>query len=433
MKQLYFLILFLISADVAAQGAIINVQAGSTQNLLNQVQLGTSRTPPTPAQHTTIYAGVGGRLDAGLICGEFDPKTAVNHALGGIQNSISTLKTIPASVIGSLPGVIFCRALPGVCQLAQTYTGRLERQFNLSVKSCEQMIADATAGGNPYEGLVNISQKKAWQQGQASGQTPMQIQRNIHKARNQGVPWVGGQNHGGAGQPAIKPVRHAAIAGWCHSTGQKSNCKSATKQNEFTKKWKTPQHLERWLVDVTGDTEFAIHQNAPTPYSYVGLGLVPKVKEKEEKIKEKLNEIMTIPDNAFDALTDEDLEELSSDKRKIQLGVLTSLRNDPNKEWLMERLAEEIAVQQTLDEALLARQLLLMGRQEPNLYLNKKYIDDDLDAAIDRLDDEMDLLLTQAEVNARVTRSIEELIVNRGAARQEIEDANADPQLIKQQ
>lgn len=396
-----------------------NAQNNLIDNLKDYIEFSAHRSPPAPPRESSLYVGAELNLDARLACSKFDPKLSVDYALGGLKETMSTVESIPKTVIASLPGVVFCRALPGVCELAQEYTARFENRFNLAVKSCEQMIADATQGRNPYQDIINVTVENAWNQGQHANKTPAQVQEEMSAVKDQGITWVGGEKHGGRGQRQIRPVRHTIAAGWCIVNGEsRTDCETSTADNEYTKTWSAITELKEWITDVVGDVGFWIYQGAPTPQSYPGLGLTAKVSEREPLIKAKLEQLtQTSADKIYD-IDIEDLEFLSSRSQKMLPQILTVLRIDLDKEWLLDRLANEISVAQTLDEALLARRLLLVGSKAPNLYAHKKFIWGEVGQALKRLEDEIEQLLMEAEARGKVVSDFVIRILERAERRQ---------------
>ena len=397
----------------------VQAQTNIIGNLKDYIEFSTHRSPPAPPTKSSLYMGAELNLDARLACSKFDPKLSVDYALEGLEETMSTIESIPKTVISSLPGVVFCRALPGVCELAQEYTARFENRFNFAVKSCEQMIADATQGRNPYQDIVAVSVENAWTQGQQANKTPTQVQEQMSAVKDQGITWVGNKKHGGRGQRQIRPIRHTIAAGWCIANGEsRTDCETSTAQNEYTETWSAVAELKEWITDVVGDIGFWIYQGAPAPQSYPGLGLTVKVGEREPLIKEKLTQLTQTSANKIYDIEANDLEFLSSGSQKMLPQILTALQIDPDKNWLLERLANEISVAQTLDEALLARRLLLIGSKEPNLYTHKRFVANEVEQALKRLEGEIEQLLMEAEARGKVVSDVVIRILERAEQRQ---------------
>ncbi len=399
--------------------ADLNAQSNLIDNLKDYIEFSSNRSPPAPPRESSLYVGAELNLDARLACSKFDPKLSVDYALTGLKETMSTIESIPKTVISSLPGVVFCRALPGVCELAQEYTARFENRFNLAVKSCEQMIADATQGRNPYQDVFNATVENAWNRGQQANKTPAQVQEEMSEAKDQGITWVGNEKHGGRGQRQIRPVRHTIAAGWCIANGEThTDCETSAAENQYTKTWRAVSELKQWITDIVGDIGFWIYRGAPAPQSYPGLGLNAKVSEREPLIKAKLEQLVQTPADQIYDIDPQDLEFLSSSSQEMLPQIVAALQVDLDKAWLSERLANEIASAQVLDEALLARRLLLIGSKEPNLYKHKRFISEEVGQAIKRLEDEIDQLLMEAEARGKVVSDLVIRILERAEQRQ---------------
>ena len=405
-------LLLLAFADLNAQGNLID-------NLKDYIEFSANRSPPAPPRESSLYVGAELNLDARLACSKFDPKLSVDYALTELEETMSTVESIPKPVLSSLPGVVFCRALPGVCELAQEYIARFENRFNFAVKSCEQMVADAIEGRNPYQDIIDVSIENAWNQGLSGNKTPAQVQEEMSEAKDKGITWVGNKKHGGRGQRQIRPVRHTIAAGWCIANGEsRTDCENSTAQNEYTQTWRTVAELKQWITDVVGDIGFWIYEGSPAPQSYPGVGLNAKVSEREPLIKAKLEQLIQTPANKIYDIEPEDLEFLSSSSQQMLPRIIATLQVDPNKQWLLERLANEIASAQVLDQALLARRLFLIGSKEPNLYTHKKFISEEVGQATERLEDEIDQLLMEAEARGKVVSDFVIRILERAERRQ---------------
>ena len=399
--------------------ADLNAQSNLIDNLKDYIEFSANRSPPAPPRESSLYIGGELNLDAHLACSKFDPKLSVDYALTGLKETMSTVESIPKTVISSLPGVVFCRALPGVCELAQEYTARYENRFNLAVKSCEQMIADATRRRNPYQDIIDATVENAWNQGASQNKTPSQVQKDMPDFKDKGITWLGNNKHGGRGQRQIRPVRHTIAAGWCVANGEnRSDCETSTAQNKYTQTWSVVAELKQWITDVVGDIGFWIYQSAPAPQSYPGLGLNAKVNEREPLIKAKLEQLIQTPANKIYDIDPKDLEFLSSSSQEMLPQIIAALQVDLDREWLLKRLTNEIASAQVLDEALLARRLLLIGSKEPNLYTHKNFISREVGQATERLEDEIDQLLMEAEARSKVVSDFVIRILERAERRQ---------------
>ena len=111
---------------------------------------------------TPLRIGGIGRITGLNSCGKFDPKASVNAMFDQIEQLISTLESVPAAILSSLPGYIICRAKPGLCQLMQDYTTRLEGHFALHLRTCESAIQAAIDGENPFSDWITVATGEVW-------------------------------------------------------------------------------------------------------------------------------------------------------------------------------------------------------------------------------------------------------------------------------
>lgn len=379
-----------------------------------RIDPGNSRAAPS------IEAGV--RFEANACT--FDPKLAVDASMQQVEQLISTVKGIPATVLASLPGYLICRAKPALCELLQNFQQRFEERFSLQVKQCEDVINDAIEGRNPIPDFVQVARREEWQKGSEKGRTPHQIIEGLPKAGNDGIPWIAGKRAGGRGQLQLQPVRQTISAGWCYTAGEKMDCESSAAENEFTAAWETPKQARAWIATVVGDVGLWIYDGAPAPTVIPGLGLVPRVRARTEAIQKVLGAALA---KEPDEVTGEEIEALSSTNNPMTKDVLRLLRADPGRDWLAERLANEIATRQVLDRAFLARRLLMVGSQEAHLAADEGTLKL-FESKTKRLDSEIQHLLTEAAAQGAVATNVGLMILERGGVeRAPDEAAPAEP------
>ena len=369
-----------------------------------RIDPGNSRAAPS------LEAGVAFSANA---CTGFDPKIAVDAGMQQIEQLISTVKGIPATILASLPGYLVCRAKPALCELLQNYQQRFEGRFDVQVKQCQDAINDAMEGRNPLPDWIQVARSEEWQKESKKGKTPQDIIKSLPKAGNDGIPWIAGKRAGGRGQLQLQPVRQTMAAGWCYSSGEEMDCESSAAENEFTAAWAAPKEARAWIATVVGDVGLWIYDGAPAPQVIPGLGLIPRVRARTEIVEKTLNEALT---KNPDDITDEEIEILSSTNNPMGRNVLRLLKADPGRDWLAERLANEIATRQVLDKAFLARRLLLVGSQEAHLSADEGTLKL-FESKTKRLDGEIQHLLTEAAAQGGVATNVGLMILERGGVR----------------
>ena len=397
MKKLSFFILAVLISLVlvgraAAQSSPIYWELGG-RSLIDSEKTG---------ERIPLRLGAGGSITGLGLCGKFDPKASVNSMFDQIDQLLATLESIPGAILSSLPGYILCRAKPGLCQLLQDYTGRLELQYDLHMRTCEGAVKAATEGDNPYSDWIVIAERDEWKDKADAGKSTREAYEAAAKQRERGIIWVGGERVGGRGQKQLQPVRQVAHAGWCLSQGKRADCKLGDANSIYSHYWQTPVAFRAWLVGVVGDVGLWVYEGAPRADSVPGTGLEPLVTARKRKIAETLDRVLKQPTEAID---DEALEILSSRNLPMTRALLKQLqlqiKKDPNRAWLKSNLTDRIAIAQVVDRAFAASKLLATGRQEPNVQAVAP-AKEAVMTARERLKDEIELLLHEREAATRL-------------------------------
>ncbi|WP_198265447.1 hypothetical protein [sulfur-oxidizing endosymbiont of Gigantopelta aegis] len=87
----------------------------------------------------------------------------MNDIRSSADQALNQMVSAATGFVSSLPALIIQRSNPGLYDLFQNGLLRAEEQFNMSIKSCEEMEADFVAGGNPFDKFVTMSKKNSWQ------------------------------------------------------------------------------------------------------------------------------------------------------------------------------------------------------------------------------------------------------------------------------
>ncbi len=385
-KSLFAIAAMLISVIALAQT--------STQGNIGpaQYKLGTHglRNPSNTHNQTPFRFSAGGDV-TGLDACAFDPKASISDMFSNIESQLATLKDLPATIAAALPGYIFCRAKPGLCQLLQDYIARLEAQYALHVKNCETAVQEAIAGNSSIHDWVVLAEVDAYKKASSTGQSSQVAYRNATKSRGtNGLPWIGGKNYGGRGQAQIQPVRHVAAAGWCASQNKDPNCQTGDPTSVYSEYWKDSVEMKAWIATVTGDIGLWVYKSAPPPTSIAGTGLEPLIRERQEEIIIKLEEVLQ---KDKEEISDDDLEALSTRNTKMTPDLIKAVSDKQDTEgWIVENLANRIATGQIVDKALYALYALRAGRQEPNVQAIEP-AQKAIDEAIERLKEDIDLTI----------------------------------------
>ena len=302
----------------------------------------------------------------GAICGSFDPALDVTDLLTShLQESMAALSSFPQQIIGALPGYILCRAQPGMCQLLQHYVVRAENNWNLAIDSCESVFNSATSENSLHGEWLNVAKVQEWQRQAQTGVNAVQAKQAVDETDGC-VTWVGGAEAGCAGKNPIWPTKDTIEAGWCLIQNKPAKCSATGISNNFRnysslhRIWPKPELASEWVTDVVGDHKI---EAGVSPSSKAGIGLLPKIEEQTKSIKENLAQIVyssTPP-------SESDMEGVGGTHFFITTEIIEALRDLPDRDYLIDRLSNEIALSHVIERAFLARRLLLSGLLEPNI------------------------------------------------------------------
>ena len=99
--------------------------------------------------------------------------------------------------------------------------------------------------------------------------------------------------------------------------------------------------------------------------------------------------------------------------------IIRSLQQAPREESsiLAHKLAGEVALARTMEKALIGRDLMNAGSQEPNVTAAGEVAEREIDIARKRLQAEIDNVLFESEVRQKVITNAAGTIASRGASR----------------
>ena len=94
-----------------------------------------------------------------------------------------------------------------------------------------------------------------------------------------------------------------------------------------------------------------------------GTELLPKIDEEAVQVQADLTSLVysAVPPH------ESDMENLRTNQVSLSASFIDALRDLPDREFLIARISNEIALSRIVDRAFLARRLLLSGLMEPNI------------------------------------------------------------------
>ncbi len=363
---IYLPVLILTSLNSHAE-SLDSIPLDSITDLSLYYALGgkTATSPPASDYSRLAHFDASSSL-FGSICGQFDPIADVQDILSSkLNETLAALNSIPNAVVGTLPGYILCRAQPGMCQLLQHYVVRAEDNWNTAVQSCEADVSNVVSSGSPFRDWIQVSKVQNWEQQAQLGSSASQAKESVDSSDGC-VTWVGGKTAGCTDHEPIWPTKDSTLAGWCLIQSKSGNCSNtsirSTESNNSTlyETWPDAESASDWVVDVVGDHK--IHVGSK-PAAIAGTGLLPKIESETLDIRSRLRALVY----SSEIPHDKDLAELSTDQVQVSAKIIDAMKDLPDRDYLIDRLANEIALLHVVNKAFLGRRLLLSGMMEPNI------------------------------------------------------------------
>ncbi|HEK0949144.1 integrating conjugative element protein, partial [Pseudomonas aeruginosa] len=355
-----------------------------------------------------------------LICGDMSIQTTLRNQLNGVTNGfqqiMSTVIQSATSAVASLPALIIQRADPGLYNLLTNGVLQARLDFDRSKLTCRAMaerMADAAGG---QLGWNQIAEGMALRDAVSSTDAVSAIEQAETRRGNDGVPWVGGNNAGGAGQRSIKVVSDVTRAGYNLVNGRGVNDTSSIAQASCTtlacQTWTSPQAASDWATRVLGEQEQRTCEGCTKTETVPGVGLTPLIQEEYETKLDALQELIS----GTRATSFQNLREAGSTSLPITRGVIEALRDEPDQDLLARRLASEVALSSVLEKALLLQRTLLTGKKEPNVAANQLAIEA-VNQESDTLDQEIRNLKTELELRRELANNSPMAIIQRHGTR----------------
>lgn len=327
----------------------------------------------------------------GYSCGKFDPLLSVNNFLDrarrGVDDMANQAVEAAEAAIAALPMLILSRANPDLMKIFEETLARAEASVELATKSCKQMEEEIRGGQNPYEDWMVLSATRDWKDLMALGGDVVQSAQTVEARLGiSGVPWVGGTDAGGVGQPPIRPLGDVAKAGYNIMANRAINDSSPLMEGtlpNMRRHWETPAAFQEWVEKVVGGQEiqtFSGGQKRSTP----GVGLAPEIDSFTGSL---MAQLLQMVDGAM-PVTLAQLEAVSPPGTTITRQIIEAIQAMPVDEQAItiSKLADESAVQTVTAKALAARRLLITGLNEPNVVGAGKSIHADIERQVNELE-----------------------------------------------
>lgn len=406
---------YAIDTSLSSSGA--SVSGGAlNDNLFYSIGGGSVISPP-PGRNNMARIGLDGGWSSDLMCGNFDLSTTVGNQLNGITSGFKDLqgRVIQGATgaVMSMPAMAIQRANPGLYEMLTNGIVQAGLSFDKALLNCLNMskkLADYTMGNKWQQAAVAEEYKNIV--ATSGGDATASDQKLQQATGEEGVNWIGGEKRGGKGQPAIQPTHDLAKAGYNMMNGQPVNSNSpvstASCNGTLCERYKTPEEAAAAVVKVVGDGAIRTcrdtgncasggTENQPGT-AIAGTGFSPVL---EEATKENLEQLSKLASGQLPP-TAENLAKLKAGNLPVTRGVIQALRDDPDRNALVQRLASELAMADTVEMALGMRRMLVTGQSEPNAAQQPLALEEG-DRRIEAIDRELNALKTEMEVRKAIT------------------------------
>src|SRR5258708_7556357 len=365
--------------------------------------------------------GVGIGWNSNLICGNMSLNTTLKNQLNGLttgfQSIMSNVIQSATRAVASLPALIIQRADPALYNLLTNGILQARLDSDRSKLTCRAMAKDMAeiAGGEfSWDKLAEgITLKTAV----SSGDAVSAIAQAESSHGNNGVPWVGGGNAGGAGQNSIKVVGDVTRAGYNLLNGRAVTDTAPIDTNACANSltcqtWSSPQSAADWATRVLGEREQRTCENCTKTQSTPGVGLSPIIQQEYTTRLQAIQDLVT----GNNPTTPTNLAAAGSDALPITRAVIEALRDEPDQDLLGKRLASEVALSSVLEKALLLQRTLLTGKSEPNVAANQ-LAQQAVDSENNTLEQEISNLKSELELGRELAGNSPMSIIERDSAR----------------
>ncbi|CAH6333955.1 Integrating conjugative element protein (TIGR03755 family) [Pantoea agglomerans] len=403
-----------IDTTLSSQGA--GVSGAINDGLFYSIGGGSVISPPSTRSNMSRL-GLDGGWSSDLMCGNFDLKTTVGNQLNGVTSGFKDLmgNVIQGATgaVMSMPAMAIQRANPGLYEMLTNGVLQAGLNFDKAQMNCQNMskkLADYTLGSKWQQAAVSEEYKDIVS---SSGGDAVSSDQKLQKATGEeGVTWVGGQKRGGKGQQAIQPTHDLAKAGYnmMNSLPVTSNSSigSTSCNGTVCQRYKSSDEAAAAVVKVLGDRSIRTCRETSEcssggadnqPGSTVaGTGFSPVL---EDATKSNLEQLSKLVNGQLQPTTD-NLAALKTGSLVVTRGVIQALRDDPDRAALVQRLAGELAMSDTVEAALTMRRMLTTGESEPNAAEQPEAIAEG-DRRVDALDRELNALRNEMELRKSIS------------------------------
>ncbi|WP_279509877.1 integrating conjugative element protein [Klebsiella variicola] len=369
-----------------------------------------------------------------LMCGNFDLSTTVSNQLNGLTDGFQSLMgdvlNSASGAVSSLPGLIMQRSNPGLYELITNGSLQASAWFDQALLTCQGMT-DKVASQMDKGGWFQAARAQNYIDTVASTSDAIQAGRSLDKDDgSKGVRWVGGNTRGGKGQEAIRPTRDLSRAGYnilnSRDTTSTATVTDSQCQGTICGRWSSSTDASEDIVSILGDRAIrtcadpdACSDGGTTEqdgYTTPGTGLSPVLDATAQHNLEVLTKLVS---GGLDP-TDSNLATLKTGGMTISRNVITALRRDTSGPSLVRRLADDLAMSDTISLGLDIRRVLTAGiHSEPDLSQSTaiEAAHEAGNATLERLDSELQALKLEMDMRRAVATNALLTVLERNEGR----------------
>jgi len=400
-------------------------------------QLG-GATPISPAPNVdSIAIELGGSpgLQVPRACGSLDPGIAVTNTLGNVADGLDQLDGLlvaaATNAIAALPAIILQRANPGLYEHFQNALSSAKQTYDLSVASCQELVEANEQGDNPFGIWIKASKRETWTRRlEEEDADSVDAETEVDTVNGDlGVLWLNGDRKGGVDQDPLPVVRDTAQAGYNLIFGRDVEAIGAPgiAEARLVELFPTTEEAGDFATEVLGDVIIQTCQGC-TPSTVAATGGLLRIYESErEFIDEGLRALIAGPD----VPAQDELNDISAATVIVTAKLIEDFREieeDQDRALLATRLAADIAVARTAEQALALRRMLLTGRQVPEI-VNHAQATELLDKKLTHLEEITKSLLFEPEIQSKLVSNTASIVTAtaEGSRTTGVGDVNVDP------
>ena len=297
-------------------------------------------------------------------CGDFDISESIKELIKEIENIPDEfeeyLKVASLDLLYGLIALSIQKAAPGVYEYLTNAYARHKEFIQLKLATCRNI--ETLVRNNGIQEFKDLAKIIQYRRGVETGQPIQEAERAA--TPEQGIPWIEGRYHGGAGQPPILLVEHSVRTGYQHINGGLTASGDAS--STLAQVFPTAASAQAWATAVYGEKIISL---VDPSRSETGSGLQAQIAETEIVINETLAAVLNNPTGASAA----QLDTLSTPSFRITPAALAAInsQNADARAVFKHRLASEIATYQAIEKAYLIRSFLVSALDHPHFYFTE--------------------------------------------------------------